>query len=79
MISVCVYWIYVYLQHAQQLLTEFREQLITTKSAKEHFNNKLNIQITLLKDQQIAAEMEWRGQEELLNQEISSLQEKYGK
>ena len=76
---MCISDVNVYLQHAQQLLTEFREQLITTKSAKEHLNNKLNNQITLLKDQQIAAEMEWKGQEELLNQEISSLQEKYGK
>lgn len=42
-------------------------------------SNKLNNQISLLKDQQLAVEMEAKGREELLNQEISSLQDNNGK
>ncbi|XP_067941330.1 rab GTPase-binding effector protein 1-like [Watersipora subatra] len=63
------------LSSAHKLLTELREKLISCKAAKQHTEGKLTQQVSLLKDQAIAEELEWRGKEEALTQELSRLTE----
>ena len=60
------------------MLSEFREKVISSKAAKEHIESKLNQQIIMLKDQSLAEEFQWKGKEELLNQELNGLKEKCG-
>jgi len=54
---------------------ELREQLITCRAAKEHIDSKSQQQLTLLRDEVMAKEMEWKGVEDMLKKKLSHLQQ----